>query len=89
MKGASLSSECKLFKEVTFWDHVMLIGEIIYAIYNSEKEALIYINGKYWSLHSIEKPNEDTRQSIKDILEKHSTLLSIMMNFSKINHLRS
>ena len=72
VKGASLSAECKLFKEVTLGDHVMLIGEVSDAIHDSEKESLIYNNGKYWSLQSIAKPNEDTRQSIKDILEKHS-----------------
>lgn len=71
VKGASLSAECKLFKEVIFGDHVMLIGEVSDAIHNTEKESLIYNNGKYWSLHSIAKPNEETRQSINDILEKH------------------
>jgi flavin reductase (DIM6/NTAB) family NADH-FMN oxidoreductase RutF len=71
VKGASLSAECKLFKEVIFGDHVMLIGEVIEAIHSTEKESLIYNNGMYWSLHSIAKPNEDKRQSIKDILEKH------------------
>ncbi len=71
VKGASLSAECKLFKEVTFGDHVMLIGEVSAAIHNSEKESLIYNNGNYWSLQSIPKPNQETRQSIKDILEKH------------------
>ena len=71
VKGASLSVECKLFKEVTFGDHVMLIGEVSEAIHNTDKESLIYNNGKYWSLQPIAKPNEETRQSIKDILEKH------------------
>jgi flavin reductase (DIM6/NTAB) family NADH-FMN oxidoreductase RutF len=71
VKGASLSAECKLFKEVIFGDHVMLIGEVIEAIHSTEKESLIYNNGMYWSLHPIAKPNEDKRQSIKDILEKH------------------
>ena len=71
LKGASLSAECKLFKEVTFGDHVMLIGEVSDAIHNSEKESLIYNNGKYWSMQSIAKPNEETRQSIKDTLERH------------------
>lgn len=71
VKGASLSVECKLFKEVTFGDHVMLIGAVSHAIHNAEKESLIYNNGKYWSLQSIAKPNEETRQNIKDILEKH------------------
>jgi hypothetical protein len=32
---------------------------------------LIYNNGKYWSMQIIEKPKQDTRQSIKEILEKH------------------
>jgi flavin reductase (DIM6/NTAB) family NADH-FMN oxidoreductase RutF len=71
VKGASLSVECKLFKEVTFGDHVMLIGGVSEAIHNTNKESLIYNNGKYWSLQPIAKPNEETRQSIKDILEKH------------------
>jgi flavin reductase (DIM6/NTAB) family NADH-FMN oxidoreductase RutF len=71
VKGASLSAECKLFKEVTFGDHVMLIGEVSEAIHNTDKESLIYNNGKYWSLHPLAKPNEKTRQSIKDVLEKH------------------
>jgi flavin reductase (DIM6/NTAB) family NADH-FMN oxidoreductase RutF len=71
VKGASLSVECKLFREVTFGDHVMLIGEVSSAIHNSEKESLIYNNGKYWSLHSIAKPDEETRQGIKDSLEKY------------------
>jgi len=71
VKGASLSAECKLFKEVTFGDHVMLIGEVSDAIHNTGKESLIYHNSKYWSLQSIAKPDQETRQRIKDILEKH------------------
>jgi len=71
VRGASLSVECKLFKEVKFGDHVMLIGEVSEAIHDSEKESLIYNNGKYWSMQIIEKPKQDTRQSIKEILEKH------------------
>lgn len=72
VKCAPLNAECKLFKEVTFDDHVMLIGEVSHAIHDSEKESLMYNNGKYWSLQAIEKPNENTRQHIKDTLEKHS-----------------
>lgn len=72
MRGASLSVECKLFKEVKFGDHVMLIGEVSEAIHDSEKESLIYNNGKYWSLQEIDKPHKDTRQNIRDILKKHS-----------------
>jgi hypothetical protein len=50
----------------------MLIGEVSDAIHNSEKESLIYNNGKYWSMQSIAKPSEETRKSIKDTLEKHT-----------------
>jgi flavin reductase (DIM6/NTAB) family NADH-FMN oxidoreductase RutF len=71
VKGASLNAECRLFKEVSFGDHVMLIGEVLNAIHNPEKESLIYNNGKYWSLHFLTKPDQEKRQSIKDILEKH------------------
>ena len=71
VNGASLNAECKLFNEVTFGDHIMLIGEVLNAIHNPEKESLIYNNGKYWSLQSIAKPNQEKRKSIKDILDKH------------------
>jgi len=49
----------------------MLIGEVSEAIHDSEKESLIYNNGKYWSLQEIDKPHNDTRQNIRDILNKH------------------
>lgn len=71
VKDASLNVECKLFKEVSFGDHVMLIGEVLNAIHNPEKESLIYNTGKYWSLEPIAKPNQEKRQSIKDIMEKY------------------
>jgi flavin reductase (DIM6/NTAB) family NADH-FMN oxidoreductase RutF len=71
VKGASLNAECRLFKEVSFGDQVMLIGEVLNTIHNHEKESLIYNNGKYWSLYFLTKPNQEKRQSIKDILEKH------------------
>ena len=71
VRGASLNAECKLFNEVTFGDHIMLIGTVLNAIHNPEKESLIYNNGKYWSLQSIAKPSQEKRQSVKDILDKH------------------
>jgi integrase len=46
----------------------MLIGEVSEAGHNSDKESLIYNNRKYWSLQSISKPNDETRQNIEDIL---------------------
>ena len=46
----------------------MLIGEVSDAIHNTGKESLIYHNSKYWSFQSIAKPDQETRQRIKDIL---------------------
>lgn len=33
-------------KELTFGDHIMLIGEVLDATYNPEKQSLIYHDGR-------------------------------------------
>lgn len=37
VKESSLNVECKLFQEITFGDHIMLIGEVVEDIHNPEK----------------------------------------------------
>jgi flavin reductase (DIM6/NTAB) family NADH-FMN oxidoreductase RutF len=71
VKGASLNVECKLFQEVTCGDHIMFIGEVVDAINNPEKQSLIYHDGKYWSLQSIVKPNQEERDRIRKVLESY------------------
>ena len=71
VKGAALNAECKLFQEITFGDHIMFIGEVIDATQNSEKQPLVYHDGKYWSLESIIKPKSDERETIRKVIEKH------------------
>ena len=71
VKGASLNVECKLFQEITCGDHIMFIGEVMDAIHNPEKQSLIYHDGKYWSLQTIVKPNQEERDRIRKVLESY------------------
>ena len=71
VKGASLNAECKLFQEITFGDHIMFIGEVIDAIHNSEKQPLVYHDGKYWSLESSTKPKLQERERMQKVIEKY------------------
>lgn len=71
VEGASMNAECRLFKEAIFGDHIMLIGEVLYAKSNRDKESLIYNNGKYWTLHPIARLSDSTRKDLEQILEKH------------------
>ena len=71
VKGTSLNTECKLFQEITFGDHIMFIGEVIDATQNSEKQPLVYHDGKYWSLESVIKPKSQERETIRKVMEKH------------------
>ena len=71
VKGASLNVECKLFQEITFGDHIMFIGEVMDALDNPEKQSLIYHGGKYWSLQTLIKINQEERERIRKVVEKY------------------
>jgi flavin reductase (DIM6/NTAB) family NADH-FMN oxidoreductase RutF len=71
VKGAALNAECKLFQEITFGDHIMFIGEVVDATQNSEKQPLVYHNGKYWSLETTVKPNTAEREIVRKVVEKY------------------
>ncbi len=49
----------------------MFIGEVVDATQNSEKQPLVYHNGKYWSLESIIKPKIEERDTARKVVEKH------------------
>ena len=49
----------------------MFIGEVMDAIHNPEKQSLIYHDGKYWSLQTIVKPNQEERDRIRKVLESY------------------
>lgn len=68
---ASLNVECKLFEDITFGDHIMLIGEVLDATHNPDKQSLVYHDGRYWSLQSAIKPNQQEREKIQNVLEKY------------------
>ena len=68
---ASLNVECKLIREIKFGDHIMFIGEVVYAVQNPEKKSLIYHDRKYWSLQPLVKPSQEERERIRKIVEKH------------------
>ena len=71
VKDASLNIECTLTQELTFGDHIMFVGEVVDATHTSEKNSLIYHDGKYWSLQPIVKPNQQERDRINETLERH------------------
>ncbi|MGD1837783.1 MAG: flavin reductase family protein [Nitrososphaeraceae archaeon] len=71
VKGASLNVECRLTQEITLGDHIMFIGEVIHAKHKTEKQSLIYHDGKYWSLHPVVKPTQHERDKINSTLERH------------------
>lgn len=70
VEGAAMNAECKLVKEITLGDHVMLVGEVVEA--SAGKEPFAYHKGEYWKLNtSIEKPTEKERAKIREIIERH------------------
>lgn len=71
VEGAALNAECRLIKEITLGDHVMLVGEVVEAAF-PQNEPLAYHKGLYWKLNTnIEKPSEKERERIRAVLEKH------------------
>ena len=71
VEDAALNAECRLVKEITLGDHVMLVGEVIEAS-ASGKEPLAYHKSMYWKLDkNIERPSEKEQSRIKEIIEKH------------------
>ena len=72
VEGAVLNLECKIFKEVELGDHVMLVGEVVEASLNKNKEPLAYHKGKYWKIgENIPKPADEELKKIKNVVEKN------------------
>ena len=72
IEGAVLNLECKLFKEIPLGDHVMLVGEVIEASIDKNKDILAYHKLKYWNVgKQIEKPPQRELEAIKIVVEKH------------------
>jgi len=71
VEGAALNAECKLVKEITLGDHMMLVGEVIETA-SPQREPVAYHKGMYWRLErSVEKPSEKERERIRAVVEKH------------------
>lgn len=72
VKGAAVNIECKLIKEITLGDHAMLVGEVVGASNNSDKEPLAYHKGKYWMMNSnVDQSTQEERERIAKVVEKH------------------
>jgi flavin reductase (DIM6/NTAB) family NADH-FMN oxidoreductase RutF len=72
IRGASVNIECKLSNEIPLGDHTTFIGEVVEASNNPEKEPLAYYEGKYFIMNKgIEKPSDEERERMKQIVEKH------------------
>lgn len=71
MVEAALNLECKLVGELDAGDHTLFIGEVISGK-SSEKNPLLYSQGKYWSIgKQVLKPNTKELERIKKIVEKN------------------
>jgi flavin reductase (DIM6/NTAB) family NADH-FMN oxidoreductase RutF len=71
VEGASLNAECRLFKEITMGDHVMLVGEVAEASV-SGREPLAYHKGMYWILNkTAEKPSDEERKRMESVVKKY------------------
>lgn len=72
IKDAALNVECKLIKKLNIGSHTIFFGEIL-AASASDKEPMSFHQGKYWIMDKIvQKPSDEERQKIKDIIDKHS-----------------
>ena len=71
VKAAAMNAECKLMKEITLGDHVMLVGEVVEA-HAPDREPLAYHKGKYWAMsENIKKPLPEEREKIDRIVQNH------------------
>lgn len=72
VEGASMNAECRVIEEIPLGDHVMFVGKIIEAK-ASNKEPLVYHQGKYWKLtEQIKRISEEDRVRIKNVVENYS-----------------
>lgn len=73
VKGAAVTIECRLYKEIILGDHITFVGEVVEASNNPDKVPLAYHRGKYWIMDTnLVKPSMEERERIKKIVEKHS-----------------
>lgn len=72
LKDAAMNAECKLYNIIELGDHTMFIGKVI-ELSASDKQPLIYHNGKYWKLgKQIPKPKPSILNKIESIVAKHT-----------------
>ncbi len=71
VEDAAANIECKLVKEITLGDHVILVGEAVEAS-ASEKQPIIYSAGKYWKFgEHVQKPSQNILNDIDNLVEKN------------------
>ncbi len=72
VQDSVLNIECKLIKKIPLGDHTMFVGEVLEATLNKEKTPIAYHQLKYGTVNfNMQKPSDQERQNIKDIIEKH------------------
>jgi flavin reductase (DIM6/NTAB) family NADH-FMN oxidoreductase RutF len=73
VKDAVVNIECKIVNTIDSGSHTMFIGEVLSANLTEGKQPLALHDGKYWKLsETIENPSDDERESMKQIVEKHT-----------------
>jgi flavin reductase (DIM6/NTAB) family NADH-FMN oxidoreductase RutF len=62
VKGAAVTIECRLYKEIILGDHITFVGEVVEASNNPDKVPLAYHRGKYWIMDTnLVKPSMKER----------------------------
>ena len=70
IKDTAMNAECKLLHEISLGDHTMFVGEVVDVSTNSNKEPLVYHNGKYWIMNTnVAKPSQSERERTRKIVE--------------------
>ncbi len=71
LPSAAMQAECNVVFEKKFGDHTMFVGEIV-DISHSEKEPLLYHNGKFWSIgEQLPKPDQEFLDRLEASVVKH------------------
>ena len=72
VKESVLNLECKLVKRIDIGgSHIIYIGEVIEASLNKDKSPLAYHKGKYGKIEFLQKPTDEERKRISEIVKKH------------------
>lgn len=72
LEDSLMKAECKVIQRLELGDHILFIGEVAYLHEVSNKDPLIYTQGKYFKLGpQIPKPPAHELEEIDSAIEKY------------------